>query len=107
MRRTLSYAAVAVVTAIAAATLVAAPAHADTAFGQGLDHCTTPTTGTPLTCHFDVAPGTYDVTVELGGPAASATSVSGETRRALLPETHAGAGQTLRRAFTVDVRTPE
>ncbi|MFE6406854.1 rhamnogalacturonan acetylesterase [Streptomyces sp. NPDC057837] len=58
-------------------------------------------------CHFDLPPGTYDVRVELGGPAASRTSVSGETRRALLPETAVAAGERVTRAFTVNVRTPE
>ncbi|MFI6876381.1 rhamnogalacturonan acetylesterase [Streptomyces sp. NPDC050400] len=71
---------------------------------DGLGHCT----GTaPVTCHFDVAPGDYDVRVELGGSAAGSTSVSGETRRALLAETATEAGHTVRRSFTVNVRTPE
>ncbi|MGR4847768.1 rhamnogalacturonan acetylesterase [Streptomyces sp. LARHCF252] len=59
------------------------------------------------TCHFDVPPGTYDVRVVLGGTAASATSVSGETRRTLLPETTTPAGKHVTRSFTVNVRTPE
>ncbi|MFF7311484.1 GDSL-type esterase/lipase family protein [Streptomyces sp. NPDC008137] len=59
------------------------------------------------TCHFDVPPGTYHVRVVLGGATASATSVSGETRRALLPETAAPAGERVTRSFTVNVRTPE
>ncbi|MER5202019.1 rhamnogalacturonan acetylesterase [Streptomyces sp. NPDC002825] len=88
-------------------TLAAAPAaHADGPFGQGLDHCAPTGTGS-LACHFDVAPGTYDVTVTLGGESAGATAVSGETRRALLAETATGAGERLRRSFTVDVRDPE
>ncbi|MFD3584135.1 rhamnogalacturonan acetylesterase [Streptomyces sp. NPDC058683] len=58
-------------------------------------------------CHFDVPPGDYDVTVRLGGAAASSTSVSGETRRSLLPETPAAAGRHVTRSFTVNVRTPE
>ncbi|MFF8378346.1 rhamnogalacturonan acetylesterase [Streptomyces sp. NPDC015661] len=88
-------------------TLAAAPAaHADGPFGQGLDHCAPTGTGA-LACHFDIAPGTYDVTVTLGGESAGATAVSGETRRALLAETATGAGELLRRSFTVDVRDPE
>ncbi|MGW4913814.1 rhamnogalacturonan acetylesterase [Streptomyces sp. NPDC004270] len=59
------------------------------------------------TCHFDVPPGDYDVTVRLGGAAASSTSISGETRRSLLPETAAAAGRHVTRSFTVNVRTPE
>ncbi|MFE4963332.1 rhamnogalacturonan acetylesterase [Streptomyces sp. NPDC056660] len=58
-------------------------------------------------CHFDVPPGDYDVTVRLGGAAASSTSISGETRRSLLPETAAAAGRHVTRSFTVNVRTPE
>lgn len=107
---------------VAAATLLgalaAAPtAHADPSrgphgsygpYGQGLDHCTaaTPDT-TSLACHFDVPPGTYDVTVTLGGDTPGSTAVSGETRRSLLAETVTGAGQRVRRSFTVDVRDPE
>lgn len=67
----------------------------------GLDNCTA------TACHFDVPPGTYDVKVLLGGEAASSTSVTGETRRALLPETAAPAGERVARSFTVNVRTPE
>jgi lysophospholipase L1-like esterase len=67
----------------------------------GIENCTA------TTCHFDVPPGTYDVKVLLGGEAASSTSVAGETRRALLPETAAPAGERVSRSFTVNVRTPE
>ncbi|MFE0256414.1 rhamnogalacturonan acetylesterase [Streptomyces sp. NPDC059010] len=62
---------------------------------------------TATACHFDVPPGTYDVQVLLGGESASSTSVSGETRRSLLPETAAPAGEHVVRSFTVNVRTPE
>ncbi|MCX4765762.1 rhamnogalacturonan acetylesterase [Streptomyces sp. NBC_01275] len=62
---------------------------------------------TAAACHFDVPPGTYDVKVLLGGDAESSTSISGETRRALLPETAAPAGERVARSFTVNVRTPE
>ncbi|MGW6520820.1 rhamnogalacturonan acetylesterase [Streptomyces sp. NPDC054950] len=67
----------------------------------GIDNCTA------TACHFDVPPGTYDVEVVLGGDAESSTGISGETRRALLPETAAAAGERVVRSFTVDVRTPE
>ncbi|KUM76069.1 rhamnogalacturonan acetylesterase [Streptomyces curacoi] len=67
----------------------------------GIQNCTA------TACHFDVPPGTYDVQVLLGGEAASSTSVTGETRRALLPETAAPAGERVARSFTVNVRTPE
>ncbi|WP_055603107.1 rhamnogalacturonan acetylesterase [Streptomyces aureus] len=77
-------------------------------YGQGLDHCTATTPDTAsLACHFDVPPGAYDVTVTLGGDTPGSTAVSGETRRSLLAETVTGAGQRVRRSFTVDVREPE
>ncbi|MEU5887179.1 rhamnogalacturonan acetylesterase [Streptomyces sp. NPDC047461] len=83
--------------------LTAAPAHAaaDGHRPLGIENCTA--TG----CHFDVPAGTYDVKVLLGGDAASSTSVSGETRRSLLPETAVAAGERTARSFTVNVRTPE
>ncbi|WP_079160078.1 rhamnogalacturonan acetylesterase [Streptomyces pactum] len=62
---------------------------------------------TATACHFDVPPGTYDVRVLLGGEDAARTAVSGESRRALLPETVTAAGERVARGFTVDVRTPE
>ncbi|UXY30705.1 rhamnogalacturonan acetylesterase [Streptomyces sp. HUAS TT20] len=84
------------------ATLAAAPARAhDRRPPLGIADCTA------TACHFDVPPGTYDVRVRLGGEAASSTSISGETRRSLLPETAAEAGRHVTRSFTVDVRTPE
>ncbi|MFF5970315.1 rhamnogalacturonan acetylesterase [Streptomyces sp. NPDC012769] len=87
--------------------LAMAPAvHADGPYGQGLDRCA-PAAGGSLACHFDVGPGTYDVTVTLGGETAGTTAITGETRRALLAETATGAGERLRRSVTVDVREPE
>ncbi|MDX2294097.1 MULTISPECIES: rhamnogalacturonan acetylesterase [Streptomyces] len=91
--------------ALLAATAPAA--HADDSYGQGLDHCAAVAETTALSCHFDLPPGTYDVTVTLGGDTAGATAISGETRRALLAETPTGAGERIRRSFTVDVRDPE
>ncbi|MEV7529708.1 rhamnogalacturonan acetylesterase [Streptomyces hydrogenans] len=99
-------------TPVLAASLLAllaatAPAHAgENPHGQGLDHCAATGTGA-LACHFDLAPGTYDVSVTLGGDTAGATGISGETRRALLAETPTAAGERIRRSFTVDVRDPE
>jgi hypothetical protein len=81
----------ALLAAVALATgLTAVPAHAGSGGHRllGLENCTAGA------CHFDVPAGTYDVKVLLGGDAASSTSISGETRRSLLPE-------------TVNVRTPE
>ncbi|WP_030754422.1 rhamnogalacturonan acetylesterase [Streptomyces griseus] len=102
-------------TPVLAASLLAllaatAPARADAPggpYGQGLDHCAAGSEAGTLACHFDLAPGKYDVTVTLGGDTAGATAIGGETRRALLAETPTGAGERLRRSFTVDVRDPE
>ncbi|MET7852983.1 rhamnogalacturonan acetylesterase [Streptomyces avermitilis] len=95
----------AVLAVLAAATaLSAVPAQAQAHEGRrapGLENCTA------RACHFDVAPGTYDVRVLLGGDAAAGTSISGEARRSLLPETATEAGERLARSFTVNVRTPE
>ncbi|GLP63820.1 rhamnogalacturonan acetylesterase [Streptomyces sp. TUS-ST3] len=81
--------------------LIAVPAQAHSGRPLGIENCTT------AGCHFDVLPGTYDVKVLLGGDAASSTRISGETRRSLLPETAAEAGERVSRSFTVNVRTPE
>ncbi|MDF6022059.1 rhamnogalacturonan acetylesterase [Streptomyces sp. JH34] len=95
-------------TAVAALTTVtAAPARAQGGgpMEDGLRHCA----GTaPVVCHFDATPGTYRVRVVLGGGEdAGSTSVTAETRRAVLAETYNAPGETTRRAFTVDVRDPE
>ncbi|MGW0187825.1 rhamnogalacturonan acetylesterase [Streptomyces sp. NPDC003362] len=76
-------------------------AEVPTASSLGPENCTADA------CHFDVPPGTYDVKVLLGGDTASSTRIGGETRRALLPETTAPAGERVARSFTVNVRTPE
>ncbi|WP_369232528.1 rhamnogalacturonan acetylesterase [Streptomyces sp. R21] len=96
---------VAVLAALTAVTaLSVTPAQAQ-AHGHGpalgLENCTA------SACHFAVAPGTYDVKVLLGGDSAASTSISGETRRSLLPETATAAGEPVARSFTVNVRTPE
>jgi lysophospholipase L1-like esterase len=62
----------------------------------------------PVVCHYDVAPGAYDVSVLLGAPdAAGSTAVRAEARRMMLAETVTEAGRFARRDFTVDVREPE
>ncbi|MEU1401062.1 rhamnogalacturonan acetylesterase [Streptomyces sp. NPDC005728] len=99
MRR-FSIALLAAVTLSGALSAVPAQAH-DRQQSLGIDHCTA------TACHFDVPPGTYDVRVTLGGEAASGTSIGGETRRSLLPETAVAAGERVTRSFTVNVRTPE
>ncbi|WP_406174714.1 rhamnogalacturonan acetylesterase [Streptomyces sp. NBC_00996] len=100
MRRFTVTAAVSVMATVTA--LSATPAHAHGGpRALGLENCTA------NACHFDVAPGTYDVRVVLGGDAAASTAISGESRRSLLPETATEAGRTVARSFTVNVRTPE
>ncbi|WP_109001099.1 rhamnogalacturonan acetylesterase [Streptomyces rishiriensis] len=99
MRR-FNMAALAALTLAAGLTAVPASAHGGRA-PLGIDHCAA------TACHFDVPPGSYDVKVVLGGDAVSSTSVTAETRRAVLPETTAPAGARIARSFTVDVRTPE
>ncbi|MEU2062691.1 rhamnogalacturonan acetylesterase [Streptomyces sp. NPDC013455] len=99
------------VTAALAAAVTAAPARAVvTTAAAAQAHGGRPlgTAGCTATgCHFDLPPGAYDVTVRLGGAAASSTSVTGEARRALLPETAVAPGERVTRGFTVNVRTPE
>ncbi|POX45343.1 rhamnogalacturonan acetylesterase [Streptomyces sp. Ru72] len=87
----------------AASAFQAAPAqaHGRPPGGLGIDDCSA------NACHFDVPPGDYDVSVELGGADASSTAITGETRRSLLPETAVDAGRRVHRSFTVNVRTPE
>ncbi|MEU1801707.1 rhamnogalacturonan acetylesterase [Streptomyces sp. NPDC019937] len=99
-------------TALLAATaclalLPGAPAWADTP-GHHPGHALRNCTGTaPITCHVDVAPGTYDVTAVLGGADPGSTTVTAESRRTLLPATPTAARQRLTRTFTVNVREPE
>ncbi|MFC7303744.1 rhamnogalacturonan acetylesterase [Streptomyces monticola] len=102
MRRTVRVRRTAVIAlaALAASTVTLPAAHASP--GPG------PCTGTaPVTCHFDLAPGTYRVSAVIGGAAAGETGLTAEARRTLLAPTRTTAGQTLRRTFTVDVRDPE
>ncbi|MFP3989867.1 rhamnogalacturonan acetylesterase [Streptomyces sp. E11-3] len=85
----------------------AAPAHAEPP-GYGTHPAPAHCTGTaPVVCHFDVAPGTYRVSVLLGGDTAGRTDVTAEARRSMLAETATAAGETVRRTFTVNVRDPE
>ncbi len=62
----------------------------------------------PIKCSFSVAPGNYDVTVELGSTTKAAnTSVSVEARRQILDPVSTTAGQIVRTTATVNVRSPE
>ncbi|CAL9397748.1 rhamnogalacturonan acetylesterase [Streptomyces sp. Tu 3180] len=106
MRRGRTLGRAAVTAAVALGTgLSAVPAQAQRHQGRapapGIENCTA------TACHFDLPPGTYDVRVTLGGDRASSTALGGETRRTLLPETAAAAGERVVRSFTVNVRTPE
>ncbi|MEZ3179084.1 rhamnogalacturonan acetylesterase [Streptomyces pimonensis] len=106
MRRGRALGRSAVTTAVALGIgLSAAPVQAQQHQGRpsapGIENCTA------TACHFDLPPGTYDVRVTLGGDRESSTAIGGETRRALLPETAAAAGERVVRSFTVNVRTPE
>lgn len=62
----------------------------------------------PITCSFTVAPGNYNVVVELGSSTKAAnTSMSVEARREVLPAVSTSAGQLVRTTATVNVRSPE
>jgi lysophospholipase L1-like esterase len=69
------------------------------------DRCT----GTaPITCHYDLPPGHYDVTVVLGDATRpGVTTVQAEARRVLLTPTATAPGELRRLSFTVNVRQPE
>jgi lysophospholipase L1-like esterase len=81
--------------------VAAAPAHADRGHGHGEalatrnEHCTG---SAPVVCHLDLAPGTYDVSVLLGGATAGPVGSPSGWRTSTVK---------VRRAFTVDVRHPE
>jgi hypothetical protein len=64
-----------------------------------------PCSGT--TCSFNVPPGTYELTVTLGGKSAANTGLDVEAHRAVLAPVSTAAGAFVRFAVTVNVRTPE
>ncbi|MET7698929.1 rhamnogalacturonan acetylesterase [Streptomyces sp. NPDC005485] len=61
----------------------------------------------PITCHYAVSPGNYDVTVSIGGTKAGQTETWAEARRLMLPATSTAAGAVTAYSFTVNVRQPE
>lgn len=62
----------------------------------------------PIVCHFDVAPGNYEVTAWIGDrDTAGNTSMSVEARRRILPATNTAAGTITAHTFTLNVRQPE
>jgi lysophospholipase L1-like esterase len=61
-----------------------------------------------ISCSFPVAPGNYDVSVEIGSTTkAATTSMSVEARREILNAVSTTAGQVVRATATVNVRNPE
>jgi lysophospholipase L1-like esterase len=64
--------------------------------------------GKPILFSTKLAPGVYRVTVTLGeGKEASETTVKSETRRLMLEEVKAGAGEGVKKSFLVHVRVPQ
>ncbi|GAA2132718.1 hypothetical protein GCM10009802_41100 [Streptomyces synnematoformans] len=62
----------------------------------------------PIVCHFDVAPGNYEVTAWIGDrDTAGNTSMSVEARRRVLHPVGTAAGTIARHTVTVNVRQPE
>ena len=84
----------------------------DTATGWDLHSVPTIAKGvcssaTPFYFSIPVPEGNYRVTVVLGGPAASVTTVRAEARRLMLEKVPTAAGKTVTRSFDVNVRIPE
>jgi lysophospholipase L1-like esterase len=80
-------------------------AHAEAAAPQALPAGCSGTS--PITCHYGVSQGNYDVTVSIGGASAGQTEMWVEARRLMLPATRTAAGSTATYSFTVNVRQPE
>lgn len=58
--------------------------------------------------HIDEPAGNYNVTVTLGSSSsAGQTSVLGETRRLMVPETNTASGALSTQTFTLNIRSPE
>lgn len=65
-----------------------------------------PGAGQPFLFSVRLPEGNYNVTVTLGGAAASNTTVKAELRRLMLENVRTAPGQTVTRTFTVNVRSP-
>jgi lysophospholipase L1-like esterase len=91
--------------AIAPIGLTMPTAHAATAGAALPGQCA----GTsPITCHYDLAPGNYDVAVSIGDTAtAGDTSMWVEARRLILPAVSTAPGTVTSYRATVNVRQPE
>jgi lysophospholipase L1-like esterase len=64
--------------------------------------------GSPVTCHYAVAPGNYTVTASIGSStSAGSTELWVEARRLMLPDVTTAAGKIIQYTFTVNVRQPE
>lgn len=61
----------------------------------------------PFLFAVDLDPGNYRVSIDLGGPQASETTVKAELRRLMVNRVKVPAGGTRTITFTVNVRTPE
>lgn len=81
------------------------PAAAHDSVASGVDQCD----GSALIrCHYDLAPGHYDVTVVLGDEQEPGeTTVLAEQRRTMLAPVSTAAGELRTYRFTVNVRDPE
>lgn len=76
--------------------------------GYGLEPGTRANGNAPFYFTVDLPEGNYNVTVTLGDDQApSTTTVKAELRRLMLENVQAGAGQSVTRSFTVNVRTPD
>jgi lysophospholipase L1-like esterase len=81
-------------------------AHADAARPQALPAGCSGTS--PVTCHYALSPGNYDVSVSLGGATSDGqTEMWVESRRLMLPATNTAAGTVATYSFTINVRQPE
>ena len=93
--------------ATAGATPVAAGMAYDATRGYGFEAGTAPAKGKPWLFSVAVPEGNYDVTVTFGDDKAPATTtVKAELRRLMLENVRTAAGETVKRSFTVNVRTP-
>jgi lysophospholipase L1-like esterase len=62
----------------------------------------------PITCHYAVSPGNYNVSVAVGSSTSAAnTEMWVEARRLMLPAVSTAAGTVTRYSFTINVRQPE
>ena len=75
--------------------------------GFGLEPGTEPGKGKPWFFLVDLPEGNYDVTISFGSDqAAGRTTVKAELRRLMVENLATARGETIKRTFTVNVRTP-